>query len=226
MSSCCRTEVHLCHCYSSSRNGTLGGHRRVINKLCMILDASHTHKSPSVCLQGQSEHGKAKFVQPPQLVWLAMNVLLTLIKPKAMAVLVEQVWPGLVDALLQESEWPSQHMWMIMGCLRTIVQVLGVQVYLKNHCGKMHKTEDVQGVVYPCSPLSYMQFKRKLQVASAIFAFHHTHDTGGFLRCYTGPLRMILPWPMLHMFRRRDTQHAPAHTILQTSLQVCAVMQH
>ena len=137
----------------------------------MILDASHTQNSPSVCLQGQSEHGKAKFVQPPQLVWLAMNVLLTLIKPKAMAVLVEQVWPGLVDALLQESERPSQHMWMIMGCLRTIVQVLGVQVCLKHYCGKMHKTEDVQGVVYPCSPLSYMQFKRKLQLASPYLLF-------------------------------------------------------
>ncbi|KAL0045065.1 hypothetical protein WJX82_006977 [Trebouxia sp. C0006] len=78
---------------------------------------------------GQREHSKGKFEQPPQLVWLAMNVLLTLIKSKAMVALLEQVWPGLVDALLQESEWPSQHMWMIMGCLRTIIQVLGVQVW-------------------------------------------------------------------------------------------------
>ncbi|KAA6418570.1 MAG: hypothetical protein FRX49_11515 [Trebouxia sp. A1-2] len=41
---------------------------------------------------GQSEHCKGRFVQPPQLVWLAMNVLLTLIKPKAMVALLEQVW--------------------------------------------------------------------------------------------------------------------------------------
>ncbi|KAL0017843.1 hypothetical protein WJX77_008034 [Trebouxia sp. C0004] len=77
---------------------------------------------------GQSNHDKGKFEQPPQLVWLAMSVLLTLIKPKAMVALLEQVWPGLVDALLQ-SDRPSQHMWMIMGCLRTITQVLGVQVW-------------------------------------------------------------------------------------------------
>ena len=116
--SCCNT------------NGTMGNHMRIVNELCRIQDARQCCNSPCVCLQGQSDHSKGKFEQPPQLVWLAMNVLLTLIKPKAMVALLEQVWPGLVDALLQESERPSQHMWMVMGCLRTIVQVLGVQVLL------------------------------------------------------------------------------------------------
>ena len=109
----------------------MGDHRRIVHKLCMIQDASQCRNSQSVCLQGQSEDNRGRFVQPPQLVWLAMNVLLTLIKPKAMAALLEQVWLGLVDALLQECGRPSQHMWMVKGCLRTIIQVLGVQVYLK-----------------------------------------------------------------------------------------------
>jgi len=114
-------------------------------------------------------------VQPPQLVWLAMNVLLTLIKPKAMVALLEQVWPGLVDSLLQESDRPSQHMWMMMGCLRTVIQVLGVQVHLEKSLYKRHKAEALQAVVYACSCLSYMQFK--LQVTLATFAVYQTHDT-------------------------------------------------
>ena len=105
----------------------------------MIQDASQCCNSQSVCLQGQSEHSKGKLEQPPQLVWLAMNVLLTLIKPKAMVALLEHVWPGLVDALLQECGRPSQHMWMIMGCLRTVIQVLGVQVFEKRTLCKRHK---------------------------------------------------------------------------------------
>ncbi len=109
----------------------------------MIQNVSQCCSSQSICLQGQREHSKGKFEQPPQLVWLAMNVLLTLIKSKAMVALLEQVWPGLVDALLQESEWPSQHMWMIMGCLRTVIQVLGVQVYLKKSLYMMYTTEAV-----------------------------------------------------------------------------------
>jgi len=122
----------------------------------VIPGAAQFCNSQSLCLQGQSEHSKGKFVQPPQLVWLAMNVLLTLIKPKAMVALLEQVWPGLVDALLQESERPSQHMWMIMGCLRTIIQVLGFQVRFGKSLYKRHKAEAVQAVVYACSCLSYM----------------------------------------------------------------------
>ncbi len=115
--------------------------RRIVNQLCISQHASHTHSSP--CLQGQSDHNKGRFVQPPQLVWLAMNVLLTLIKPKAMVALLEQVWPGLVDALLYKCGRPSQHMWMIMGCLRTIIQILGVQVYLKKSLYRMYTTEAV-----------------------------------------------------------------------------------
>lgn len=79
-------------------------------------------------MQDQSKSNNGKFVQPPQLIWLAMNVLLTLIKPNAMAALLEGAWPSLVNALLQESGRPSQHMWMVMGCLRTVLQVLGAQV--------------------------------------------------------------------------------------------------
>lgn len=57
-----------------------------------------------------------------------MNVLLTLMKPDAMGALLQQTWPGLVDALCQELGRPSQHMWMVMGCVRTVLQVLGAQV--------------------------------------------------------------------------------------------------
>ena len=68
------------------------------------------------------------FHQPPHLVWLAMNVLLTLIKPDAMTILLQHAWPGLVNTLLQQAGKPSPHLWMVMGCLRTIVQVLEAQV--------------------------------------------------------------------------------------------------
>ncbi len=97
-----------------------------------------------------------------------------------MVALLEQVWPGLVDALLQECGRPSQHMWMIMGCLRTIIQVLGVQVHLKKSLCKMPKAEAVQADVYVCSHLCYMQFMRKLQVALAMFAIYQIHGASDF----------------------------------------------
>ena len=81
-----------------------------------------------VALQDQEDTSSGRFVQSPQLVWLAMNVLLALMKPVAMTALLQQAWPRLVDALLQESGRPSQHMWMVVGCLRTVYQVLGAQV--------------------------------------------------------------------------------------------------
>ena len=70
----------------------------------------------------------AKFVQPPQLVWLAMNVLMALLKSNAMAALLQREWPGLIAVLLQECDRAGQHVWMVMGCLRTLLQCLGSQV--------------------------------------------------------------------------------------------------
>lgn len=148
----------------------------------MIQDASQCCNSQSVCLQGQSDHSKGKFVQPPQLVWLAMNVLLTLIKPKAMVALLEQVWPGLVDALLQESERSSQHMWMIMGCLRTIIQVLGPQVFSNKILYKMYNGEALHGVVFACSCLSYIStFDCKLLWPHLLFIVYLEQMTSALL---------------------------------------------
>lgn len=73
-----------------------------------------------------SNHGK--FVQPAQLVWLAMNVLMTLMRPDAMAALLRHEWPGLVSVLLQGCGAAGQHVWMVMGCVRTLLQCLGSQV--------------------------------------------------------------------------------------------------
>lgn len=75
-----------------------------------------------------------KFVQPTQLVWLAMNVLMTLIKTEAMAALLQHEWPGLVTVLLQECNHAGQHVWMVMGCLRTLLQCLGSQVMRASCC--------------------------------------------------------------------------------------------
>ena len=69
-----------------------------------------------------------KFVQPAQLVWLALNVLMTLVRPDAMVALLQHEWPGLVAVLLHECDTAGQHVWMVMGCLRTMLQCLGSQV--------------------------------------------------------------------------------------------------
>ena len=82
------------------------------------------HDSAVVSVQ----NNPSRFEQPPHLVWLAMNVLLTLIKPDAMTALLEHEWPGFVGILLQECSNPGQHVWMVMGCLRTLLQCLGSQV--------------------------------------------------------------------------------------------------
>lgn len=79
-------------------------------------------------MQDSPVSSPGKFVQPTQLVWLAMNVLMTLIKPDAMLGLLEHEWPGLVGILLQECERAGQHVWMVMGSLRTLLQCLGSQV--------------------------------------------------------------------------------------------------
>ena len=79
-------------------------------------------------MQGDKLDASSRFIQPPHLVWLAMNALLGLVKPEAMAALLQHTWPGLMDALLQECGTPSQHMWMVMGCLRAVAQVAGAQV--------------------------------------------------------------------------------------------------
>ena len=57
-----------------------------------------------------------------------MNVLMTLIKSDAMAALLQHEWPGLVAVLLQECDRAGQHLWMVMGCLRTLLQCLSSQV--------------------------------------------------------------------------------------------------
>ena len=69
-----------------------------------------------------------KFVQPTQLVWLALNVLMTLLKSDAMAALLQHEWPGLVPVLLRECDRAGQHVWMVMGCLRTLLQCLTSRV--------------------------------------------------------------------------------------------------
>lgn len=170
-----------------------GDHRRIVDQLSMICDASQCCDLQSVCLQGQSEHCKGRFVQPPQLVWLAMNVLLTLIKPKAMVALLEQVWPGLVDALLQECGRPSQHMWMIMGCLRTFIQVLGVQVYGHHHCVRciVQKLNKALHALVCLTGTSRVQaFKQfTLQGALATLAVHQTHDIRDLCAFTQAPFR-------------------------------------
>lgn len=84
-------------------------------------------------VQDSSVSVTGKFVQPTQLVWLAMNVLMTLIKSNAMAAMLQHEWPGLVAALLQECAGAGQHVWMVMGCLRTLLQCLGSQVIRSSH---------------------------------------------------------------------------------------------
>lgn len=79
-------------------------------------------------MQDSPVSSPGKFQQPTQLVWLAMNVLMTLIKPEAMLGLLQHEWPGLVGTLLRECERAGQHVWMVMGCLRTLLQCLGSQV--------------------------------------------------------------------------------------------------
>lgn len=78
--------------------------------------------------QDSPDGNQGKFVQPAQLVWLAMNVLMTLMRPDAMADLLQHEWPGLVSVLLQGCSTAGQHVWMVMGCLRTLLQCLGSQV--------------------------------------------------------------------------------------------------
>ena len=81
-------------------------------------------------MQDNPSNSQGRFVQPPQLVWLAMNVLMTLMKPNAMLAMLQHEWPGFVDVLLQECSKPGQHVWMVMGCLRTVLQSLSSQVPL------------------------------------------------------------------------------------------------
>lgn len=58
-----------------------------------------------------------------------MNVLLTLVKPGAMSVLLCEAWPHLVDALLLACGQIGQHGWMVVGCLRTLLQTDSSQVW-------------------------------------------------------------------------------------------------
>ena len=79
-------------------------------------------------MQDSPTDSQGRFVQPPQLVWLAMNVLMTLIKPDAMVSMLQHEWPGFVDAVVQQCSTPGQHVWMVMGCLRMVLQSLSSQV--------------------------------------------------------------------------------------------------
>ena len=97
-----------------------------------------------LALQGAAHSGTDRFLQPPQLVWLAMNVLLTLLSPPAMSALLCEAWPQLVDTLLAGCARPGQHSWMVLGCLRSLLHVAHKQVWT---CFHMH------GVTACCVPV-------------------------------------------------------------------------
>lgn len=103
----------------------------MVHACCQVSEISPTGDilhPVLVAMQDSPDSSPGKFVQPIQLVWLAMNVLMTLIKSDAMLGLLQHEWPGLVGILLQECDSAGQHVWMVMGCLRTLLQCLGLQV--------------------------------------------------------------------------------------------------
>lgn len=110
--------------------GQIKGHACLYIKVHAVMDGYGMQDSPV--------NSQGKFVQPPQLVWLAMNVLMTLIRPDAMTALLQHEWPGLVSVLLQECGAAGGHGWMVMGCLRTLLQCLGAQVGYYNYSYTEH----------------------------------------------------------------------------------------